>query len=70
MNWERRARMCEANAYVYHNGKEELYLENVDILKPEDGKIYLRNLFGEQKVFDGEIREVSLLKHKIVLEKK
>ncbi|MEW6053759.1 MAG: CooT family nickel-binding protein [Nitrospirota bacterium] len=62
--------MCEANAYVYHNGKEELYLENVDILKPEDGKIYLRNLFGEQKVFDGEIREVSLLKHKIVLEKK
>jgi predicted RNA-binding protein len=62
--------MCEANAYVYRDGKEEIYLENVDIMKPEGGKIYLRNLFGEQKVFDGEIKEISLLKHKIVLEKK
>jgi len=62
--------MCEANAYVYEKGEEELYLENVDIMRPEGGKIYLRNLFGEQKIFDGQIREVSLLHHKIVLEKK
>ena len=62
--------MCEANAYIYQNGQEELYLESVDILRPEKGKIYIRNLFGEQKIFDGEIREVSLLQHKIVLEKK
>jgi predicted RNA-binding protein len=62
--------MCEANAYVYEKGQEELYLENVDIMRPEDGKIYLRNLFGEQKIFDGQIKEVSLLHHKIVLEKK
>lgn len=62
--------MCEANAYIYKEGKEELYLENVDIMRPEGGKIYLKNLFGEQKVFDGEIKEISLLKHKIVLEKK
>lgn len=61
--------MCEANAYIYQNGKEELYLENVDIMRPEEGKIYLRNLFGEQKIFDGKIREISLLQHKIVLEK-
>lgn len=62
--------MCEANAYIFHNGKEELYLESVDIMRPEEGKIFLRNLFGEQKIFDGEIREISLLQHKIVLEKK
>jgi len=62
--------MCEANAYIYQNGKEELYLENVDLLRPEGGKILLKNLFGEQKVFDGDIKEISLLKHKIVLEKK
>ncbi|MDA8082564.1 MAG: CooT family nickel-binding protein [Nitrospiraceae bacterium] len=61
--------MCEANAYVLKDGTEELYLENVDIMKPEGGKIFLRNLFGEQKVFEGVIREVSLLRHKIVLEK-
>jgi len=43
--------MCEANAYIYRDGSEELYLENVDVMKPEDGKIFLKNLFGEQKVF-------------------
>ena len=31
--------MCETNAYIEVDGKEELYLENVDILKPEMGKI-------------------------------
>lgn len=61
--------MCEANAYLYSDGKEELYLENVDIMRPEEGKIYLKSLFGEQKIFEGEIREISLLKHKIVLQK-
>ena len=62
--------MCEANAYILENGKEELYLENVDVMKPEDGKIFLKNLFGEQKVFEGEIKEISLLRHKILLQKK
>ena len=62
--------MCEANAYVYKDGKEEIYLESVDIMRPEEGNIYLKNLFGEQRIFDGQIKEISLLKHKIVLEKK
>ncbi|NWF75739.1 MAG: CooT family nickel-binding protein [Nitrospirae bacterium] len=62
--------MCEANAYIYEDGKELLYLESVDIMRPEEGKIYLRSLFGEQKVFEGEIKEISLLNHKIVLKKK
>ena len=62
--------MCEANAYIYKNGKEELYLEDVDIMRPEQGKIFLKNLFGEQKLFDGDIKEISLVKHKIILEKK
>ncbi|MEW6674867.1 MAG: CooT family nickel-binding protein [Nitrospirota bacterium] len=62
--------MCEANAYIYKDGNEELYLENVDIMRPEEDRIFLRNLFGEQKVFEGTIREISLLRHRIVLEKK
>jgi len=62
--------MCEANAYIYKDGNEELYLENVDVMRPEEGKILLKNLFGEQKVFEGEIKEISLLRHKILLEKK
>ncbi len=61
--------MCEANAYIEKDGNEELYLENVDILKPEDGKIYMKNLFGEQKFFEGSIKEISLIKHRIILKK-
>lgn len=60
--------MCEANAYVIKNGEEEIYLESVDILRPEGKTIYLRSIFGEQKVFKGKIKEMSLLNHKIVLE--
>lgn len=62
--------MCEANAYIVKDGKEILYLENVDILIPEGEKIYLRNLFGEQKTLTGYIKEISLLRHKIILEEK
>jgi len=61
--------MCETNAYIEVDGKEELYLENVDILKPEMGKIHMRNLFGEQKIFEGTIKEISLNKHRIILTK-
>ncbi|MBI5212264.1 MAG: CooT family nickel-binding protein [Nitrospirae bacterium] len=60
--------MCEANAYIVKDGKEELYLENVDVLVPEGGKIYLKNLFGEQKTFEGHVKEISLIRHKILLE--
>jgi predicted RNA-binding protein len=62
--------MCEASAYIYRDGKEELYLDNVDMLIPEGDKIFLSNLFGEQKTFDGQLKEISLLKHKILLEEK
>ncbi|MDX9715449.1 MAG: CooT family nickel-binding protein [Dissulfurispiraceae bacterium] len=62
--------MCEANAYIYKNGEEELYLEGVDILIPEGDTIYMKNLFGEQKTFKGKIRELSLIKHRILLEEK
>jgi predicted RNA-binding protein len=62
--------MCEASAYIYRDGKEELYLDSVDMLVPEGDRIFLRNLFGEQKTFEGRLKEISLLKHKILLEEK
>lgn len=63
--------MCETNAYIEKDGAEELYLENVDIVIPnnQEGKIYMKNIFGEQKVFNGYIKEVSLSHHKIILKK-
>jgi len=62
--------MCELNAYVYQAGKEEIYLENVNSARSEEGKVYLRNLFGEQKVFEGTIQEISLSGHRLILSKR
>ena len=41
--------MCEANAYLVKEGKEELVLEDISILRPEKEELYLQNIFGEQK---------------------
>lgn len=62
--------MCELNAYIVKESGEELYLENVNTAKLEKGKVFLKNLFGEQKVFEGVIREISLPGHRILLEGK
>jgi predicted RNA-binding protein len=63
--------MCEASAYLMgEDGKEDLYLKDVDIVRPEDGKLYLRDIFGEQKVIEAEIQEINLVNHRIVLKKR
>ena len=60
--------MCEANAYLNTDeGKEELLMEGVNILRPEKDGIYLQSLFGEQKVVKAHIKEMYLLDHRIIL---
>jgi len=61
--------MCETNAYVKEEGGETLYLDNVDIVRPEGGKVFLRSLFGEERVFEGVLKEISLKKNRILLER-
>ncbi|MCL6584017.1 MAG: CooT family nickel-binding protein [bacterium] len=62
--------MCEANAYIDHEGKEELFMESVDIIKPEaENRLLIMNIFGDQKILHGKIKKISLLNHKILLEK-
>lgn len=61
--------MCEANAYLYKDGKEELILEAVDVLEPhEEGGFRLVNIFGDQRIVRGKIRRMNLVDHRIVLE--
>lgn len=62
--------MCEASVYLLKDGREELLLDSVDILEPQEGgKIYMRNLEGEQKVLTARIKRIRLVEHKIILEK-
>ena len=61
--------MCEANAYIYKDGTEEMFLESVDIVEPEeDGGYRLVSIFGEQKTVKGKIKSMNLVDHKIVFE--
>jgi predicted RNA-binding protein len=61
--------MCESNVYILKDGKEELFLEQVSIIKPEKDKLLLKNIFGEQKDIKARIKEVNMVGHKIILEK-
>jgi predicted RNA-binding protein len=60
--------MCEANAYLLKEGKEELILEDLMILRPEQEGLYLQNIFGEQKRIKARIRELDLVEHRVILE--
>lgn len=59
--------MCEANAYLLKDGREELILEAVDVLEDEGKQIRLANIFGEQKILKAKIHKMSLVDHKILL---
>lgn len=62
--------MCEANAYLINQeGEEILVLESVDKLLPDQGALMLENIFGERKVIKAKIKELSLVNHKIILER-
>lgn len=62
--------MCEANAYLLVEGKEELLLERVDKITPEGEDLHLENIFGQRKTIKARIVEMALVDHKIILEKK
>ncbi len=63
--------MCEANAYIVKDGQEELLMESVDIIEPEENNTRYRlvSIFGEQKTIRGRISLMNLVDHKIFFEK-
>ena len=57
--------MCEANAYLIKDDNEELIMEAVDSVEPEEDGFRLVNIFGEQKFIKGTIHSLSLVDHKV-----
>jgi predicted RNA-binding protein len=62
--------MCEAAAYVLKDGKEELFLSEVDVIEPEGDGLRLVNIFGEQKTIKATIHSLNLVNHKVILVEK
>jgi predicted RNA-binding protein len=61
--------VCEANAYVIKGGEEQLLLESVDLVEPEDPDGFrLVSIFGEQKIIRGRLKGMNLVNHKIFFE--
>ncbi len=59
--------MCEANAYLIKGEEEEIIMEAVDTVKPEDDGLKLTSIFGEQKFLKARIHSLSLVDHKVFL---
>jgi predicted RNA-binding protein len=60
--------MCELKAYLKKTDSEELILEAVNQVRIEGDEVVLKNLFGEEKRVRAEVREVSLVKSRVLLE--
>ncbi|MFH0786273.1 MAG: CooT family nickel-binding protein [Pseudomonadota bacterium] len=61
--------MCESNAYLVKEGKEELLMESMDILEPlEEERFRLVDIFGAQKIIKARIKAMNLVNHKILFE--
>ena len=61
--------MCESNAYLVKEGKEELLMESMDILEPLEEEGYrLVDIFGAQKTVKARITSMNLVNHKILFE--
>ena len=60
--------MCEAKVYKISDNKENKIMDDVYILKCEDDKLYFLNIFGEQELIKGNIKEIDLISHKITVE--
>jgi len=59
--------MCEANAYLLIDGREEKVLDSVDDLEVEDQEIRIVNIFGEQKRLKARFKSYSSAERKILL---
>ena len=58
-----------ANAYIFRGDQEELVLESVDLVEPQDdGGFLLVDIFGGQKVIRGRLKQMNLVDHKIIFE--
>lgn len=60
--------MCESNIIKRKDKKEEVIAKDIDFIKiVSKGKLLIRTILGEEKYIDGEIEEIDLHGHRVVL---
>ena len=59
--------MCEAAVFLDKEGGLEKIMDDVVEIKPEEGKLLLVDVFGEQKLVSARISRAELMDHRIIL---
>lgn len=61
--------MCEANVYyIDKDGREQLLMEAVDTIVPNEEGFVMENIYSERKTVKAKIKEMALVHHRIVLQ--
>jgi predicted RNA-binding protein len=60
--------MCQSHAYLLINGREQLVMEDVSLVKPQGDELLLVGMLGETKQLKARIKELQLMEHRILLE--
>ena len=61
--------MCESNAYLKDGENEVMLMESVDTIEPCEDGLKLMDIFGKQMFIKDKIKDMTLLNHRIILEK-
>ena len=61
--------MCQSSVYAIDGEREELLLEDVALVEVDGDRVELKSLFGEPLSIRARIKEINLVKHKIILER-
>ncbi len=61
--------MCLAKAYFGGKGENELLMEEIALIKVEDGKLLVMTLFGEKKEITASIKEIDFRASRVLLER-
>ena len=60
--------MCESSVFIVgENNELRKTIKYVVDVNSIDGKVYLIDLFGNQNIIDGVIKEIRLMDHEIIL---
>ncbi len=60
--------MCESNIVKRDNDKEILIAEDIDFVKIlPNNKLLIRTVLGKEAHIDGEIEEIDLHSHKVII---
>ncbi|EHQ87664.1 CooT family nickel-binding protein [Desulfosporosinus youngiae] len=61
--------MCESNVYLKDGENEVMIMESVDTIVPCENGLNLMDIMGRQLFVPAKIKGMTLLNHRIILEK-